>query len=447
MDGFKVIDGGKNPKHNQDNNPGRSDNPTLFDALDGEKPVDELDADTIPSWLSATPTPAAPSQEPQLSAQERRWAWAEIDLEAIKHNLKAIRKRIGPGIKIMAVVKDEGYGHGAVPVAKAALNNGASFLGVSTVDEGIALRRAGITAPVIILAEPPIASIPAILHYQLIPAIDTMEFALALGEESSAQNKVTPFHLKVDTGMNRLGVHHSDAGDFLRTISFHSGLELQGVFTHFATADEQDTYEFKLQLDRFNSALETIRYMGINPGIVHAANSAAAIRYKVASFNMVRIGIALYGLHPCELTRGVIDLHPAMSVHARVSYVKPVSVGEGVSYNLTYRSPGSVRIATVPIGYGDGLSRVLSNRMDVLVKGRLCPQVGNICMDMCMFEINMRSSGRVPRIDVEIGDEVLIIGRDGDTELTIDNMARTLGTNTYDICCRFGLRLEKVYSE
>jgi alanine racemase len=384
-------------------------------------------------------------QNREYAAPERRWAWVEIDREAIRYNLKRFRRTLGPDVKMLAVVKADGYGHGAVESARVALSTGAAILGVSSVDEGIELRRAGIAAPILILAEPPIEAIPLVLQHQLISAIYNMEFALALGETASAQGRVSPYHLKIDTGMNRVGVHHSDAGDFLRTISFHRGLELQGVFTHFATADDVDTYEFRRQLERFDQALAVIRYMGVDPGIVHAANTSAAIRYKQAHYDMVRLGIGIYGLHPSEVTKQMIELRPAMSVRARVSFLKAVPVGEGVSYSHTYRSPGNVLIATLPIGYGDGLSRVLSNRMDVLINGRRLPQVGNICMDMMMVEINQRSSALNPRTKIELGDEAIIVGKSGNESITLDDMAKMIGTINYELACRFGLRLDRVF--
>ena len=386
-------------------------------------------------------------QNREFAAPERRWAWVEIDREAIRKNLKRFRKHLGPDVKIMAVVKADGYGHGAAECARTALATGASMLGVSSVDEGIALRRVGIAAPVLILAEPPQEAIPLVLQYQLIPAVYNMGFALALGEMADSQGRSALYHLKIDTGMNRVGIHHSDAGDFLRTISFHRGLDLQGVFTHFAAADDSDAFEFKQQLNRFEEALATIRYMGISPGIIHAANTAATIRFKKAHYDMVRVGIGMYGLHPSEVTQPILELHPAMSVHARISYIKPVTVGEGVGYSLTYRSPGNVQIATLPIGYGDGLSRILSNKMDVLVKGRRFPQVGNICMDMLMFEINLRASALNPRPSIEMGDEAIIVGKSEKEIITLDEMAKTLGTINYELACRFGMRLDRVFTE
>lgn len=378
---------------------------------------------------------------------DNRWAWVQIDKEAIRFNLKRFRKHLGPDVKIMAVVKADGYGHGAVQCAKTALATGATFLGVATVDEGIKLRQNDIAAPILILSEPPLASIPLLLQFKLIPTVYTMEFVLALGEAADAQGHTVPFHLKVDTGMNRVGIHYSDAGDFLRTINFHRGLELQGVFTHFATADDVDTFVFTQQLKRFEEALATIRYMGVDPGIIHAANTAAAIRYRQSHYNMVRLGIGMYGLHPSEVTRSLMELHPAMSVHARVNYLKPVAVGQGVSYSHTYRSPGNVLIGTLPLGYADGVERILSNRMDVLIKGKRFPQVGTICMDMLMFEANLRSSALNPRPELEVGDEAIIIGTSGAEQISLDDMAQALGTINYELACRFGLRLERLFVE
>lgn len=390
---------------------------------------------------------------PDLAPHQKRWAWAEINREAIRNNLKTMRKHIGPDTIILTVVKDNAYGHGAVEVARAALGAGSRYLGVSTVAEGVELRKAGIDAPILVLSEPPTDTVFTLIQYDLVVAVYTTDFVLALGEAASAAGVIAPFHLKIDTGMNRIGVHYSDAADFLRTISFHEGLEHQGTFTHFATADTEDSFSFQTQLDRFEQALETIRYMGMDPGIVHAANSAAAIRYKKAHFDMVRIGIATYGLHPSELTRSLIRLEPAMSIYARVTDIKQVPIGEGVSYGLSYRSPGGVEIATIPLGYGDGLSRALSGKIHFLVEGHSYPQVGAICMDMCMFEVNprpdisnifnaQRSAGRKP---VEYGSDVVVVGKSGELEITMEELAAQMNTINYEMTCLFGRRLERFY--
>lgn len=388
-----------------------------------------------------------------LPPHEKRWAWIEVDRDAIRTNLKTIRKHIGPDTMMLTVVKADGYGHGAVEVARVALSAGSTYIGVADINEGVELRQGGIKAPILVLSEPPTTSVEAILQHDLIPAVCTTEFALALGEAASARGVIAPFHLKVDTGMNRIGVHHLDAGDFLRTISFHEGLEHEGTFTHFATADTADSFNVKLQLERFESTLENIRYMGMSPGITHAANSAATMRYKSTHFDMVRIGIAAYGLHPSEHTREYMRLRPAMSIYARVSYIKPVPLGEGVSYGFGYRSPGGVEIATIPIGYGDGLSRMLSNRMSVLVNGHSYKQVGAICMDLCMFEVGTRADisnlynaqRSAERPPVEYGNRVVLVGRSGNLEITLDDLAAQMGTINYDLACMFGRRLERLY--
>ncbi|MBQ1448584.1 MAG: alanine racemase, partial [Coriobacteriales bacterium] len=329
-----------------------------------------------------------------------RWAWAEIDLDAIKANVREVRKKVGRDRRICAVVKADAYGHGAPRVARAALAAGADVLAIATVDEGVRLREEGIgyEVPILMLSEPPISAIPVILDHRITPAVTTLDFALMLGEEADRRGEVADFHLKVNTGMNRIGILYNEAVEFLDTISFHRGLHLAGTFTHFATADENGDWDFREQLSRFTDAVNGMREAGFDPGIVHCANSASIIRYPEAYFDMVRMGIILYGLHPSQVTYGMMMLTPAMSIHARVTHVKEPPVGEGVSYGLTYRVPGNTQIATLPIGYADGLHRALSGKMDVLYHGKRMPQVGRICMDQMMFEVDSRQSmfDRVP---------------------------------------------------
>ncbi len=389
-------------------------------------------------------------RDPELSLadfdpRDLRWSWVEVERKAIIHNVREFKKRIGPRPMVLATVKADAYGHGAVQCAKIALSAGATWLGVATVEEGVELRQAGIDDPILILSQPPAASIPVLLAYRIVPAVYTVEFAIALGEVAAAHGLVADFHLAVNTGMNRIGVWFSDVGEFVSTISFHKGLNMQGVFTHFATADCQEDYAFRLQLKRFQEAVACIRDAGVKPKIVHCANSAAGIRYKDSYFDMARLGISMYGLHPSGVTHGMMDLMPAMSVHARVTAVNKVPVGEGVSYGLNYRSPGGVKIATIPMGYADGLPRVLSGKMNVLFKGKLLPQVGNICMDQCMFEVDLRSTLLTHAVDVEIGDDVLLVGRQGEHCISLDAIAAQLGTINYEVACRFGMRMPRVY--
>ena len=296
-----------------------------------------------------------------------RGAWVEVDLNAIAHNIRVIRKRVGLDRQIMAIVKADGYGHGSVHVARTALKAGVDQLAVSSVEEGVELREHGIEAPILVLSQPPMRAIPYVLAYDLIPTVITEEFALALGEEADLNGMVAKYHLAIDTGMNRIGVRWDEVVEFARQISFHRALDLVGTFTHFATADCPGTIDFERQVKRFSEAVNALRAAGINPGIVHAANSAAAIRYPEVQLDMVRLGISLYGFYPCPEAYPMIDLKPAMSVKARITDVKTLPVGEGVSYGLNYRSPGAVKICTMPIGYADGFRRGLSGRTDVLL--------------------------------------------------------------------------------
>lgn len=381
-----------------------------------------------------------------IPERDRRWSWVEVDLSAIRHNAIAVKKRLAPGVRLMAVVKADAYGHGAVQCARTALNSGAEYLGVATVDEAVQLREALVGAPILILGEPPASSIPLLLAYKIMPAVYTPEFAIQYAEAADALNLRAPFHLKVNTGMNRIGVRFDEVVAFMHQVGFHRALELVGTFTHFATADCAETLDFHIQAKRFIEAIDALRGAGIDPGIVHAANSAAAIRYPEVHFDMVRLGISLYGFHPCPETYAMIDLRPAMSVHARITDTKLVPMSEGVSYGLHYRSPGSVKICTVPIGYADGLRRGLSGNTDFIFEGRALRQVGNICMDQCMFEVDLRTYGTRKRLDPQIGDEVLIVGAAGDAVVTIDEMAEKLDTIQHEIAIGFGCsRMPRIY--
>ena len=375
-----------------------------------------------------------PEKLATIPEKDRRWAWLEIDLNAIRHNASAVKKMIGSGRHMMAVVKADAYGHGAVRVAKTALNSGADYLGVATVDEGIKLREGLVNAPILMLAEPPASAIPLLLAYKIMPAVYSPEFAIKYAEAADSMGLRAPYHLAINTGMNRIGVRWDEVVNFMHQIGFHRALELEGVFTHFATADCPETLDFHIQAKRY-----------INPGIVHCANSAAAIRYPDVRFDMVRLGIGLYGYQPCPETTPLIELRPAMSVHARITDTRLVPMSEGVSYGLNYRSPGSVKICTVPVGYGDGLRRGLSSRTDFLVDGVRCRQVGNICMDQCMFEVDLRSYARRRRVDPQVGDEVLIVGQQGDAMVTIEEMCETLNTIPHELCIGFAQRMPRYY--
>lgn len=376
-----------------------------------------------------------------------RWSWLEINLAALRKNVRALRNLTPQNCKTMCVIKADAYGHGAIEVAKACKAAGADMFGVATLDEGIELRDAGFNDPILILSEPPLEAIDALLTYGIMPSICTSEFALAMGEKAAARKMSAPYHLKVDTGMNRIGVNHLDAKDFLSYIDFHKGLKLQGIFTHFATADNPNDWDFALQLKRFVECLKEIHEAGFDTGIVHCCNSAGTILHPEAHFDMVRLGTAMYGLYPSEECARHITLDPVMSVHARATFVKRPQIGEGVSYGLTYRLAKQVQIATAPIGYADGLPRRASNGIDVLYRGKRCQQVGTICMDQCMIEVDSNIARRDPLEPIEIGDELIFVGTMGNEHISMEELARKTNSINIELSSLFGIRLARVYTQ
>lgn len=397
----------------------------------------QLDDDLVPRF--------DPEKLAGIPERDRRWSWLEIDLNAIRHNTAALRRGLARNTRLMAVVKADAYGHGAVKSAKTMLNSGADYLGVASVDEAIQLREAYVNAPILVLAEPPLESIPLLLGYKVMPSIYTAEFAVCYAEAADAFGLRAPFHLKVNTGMNRIGVHHGEVIPFLRQIGFHRALELAGTYTTFATADAAETLDFYVQSKRFSECVAEMRNAGVNPGVVHAANSAAALRYPEAHLDMVRAGLALYGHHPCPDTRGRIDLRPAMSVHARITDARALPMSEGVGYGMGYRSAGSVKSCTVPLGYADGLRRELSGKIDFLVDGMRFRQVGAIGMDQCMFEVDLRTYAARRRVDPQMGDAVVVVGRQGDAEVLMEDLCSACNAVPYELLVGFGRGLPKLY--
>lgn len=384
---------------------------------------------------------------PLTSEPVDRWAWVEIDLNAVRKNTRALKGLLKRGTKLMCAVKADAYGHGAVECTKAMKSAGADQFAVATVAEGVELRKAGIEWPILMLSQPPEGAIDTIVAYDIMPSVYTSEFALAYGERAAAVGKVGKYHLALDTGMTRIGVLPEDALEFRHAISFHRGLSCAGTFTHFATADNVQDWDFQLQARRFMQTVEALQDAGHEVGLVHCDNTPGLILHPELHNDMCRAGIGLYGLQPAETTAPRISLTPVMSVRARVTRAIYPAVGEGVSYGLNFRIPTPhVQIATIPIGYADGLSRTLSGRMDVLAHGKRARQVGNICMDQCMFAVDANPVRSYRRgTPVAEGDLVTIIGEDGDECITADEMARLRGTINYEVTCNFGMRLEKVY--
>lgn len=381
---------------------------------------------------------------PSSKEPATRWAWVEIDQGALRRNTRAFKNLLGYGKRLCCVVKADAYGHGAVQCAKIMHATGADMFAVATVSEGVQLREGGIKSPILVLNEPPIDACDTLLEYQIMPSVYSSEFALAYGERAVEMGCVGKYHMAIETGMNRIGVHFTDVLEFRREIDFHRGIECDGVFTHFATADDPDGWDYRLQCTRFSEAVAAMKDAGFECGIVHCSNTPASMLDHSMQFDMIRAGIGLYGLQPCEKSASIMPLEPVMSVRARVTRTIHPAMGEGVGYGFTFRVPRArVQVCTIPIGYADGLSRTLSNKMDVLYRGQRIRQVGNICMDQCMVAIQQTPARQMP--EAEVGDLITIVGKDGDAVITMDEMARLRGTINYEVVCGFGMRLEKIY--
>ena len=381
---------------------------------------------------------------PSSKEPATRWAWVEIDQGALRRNTRAFKNLLGYGKRLCCVVKADAYGHGAVQCAKIMHATGADMFAVATVSEGVQLREGGIKSPILVLNEPPIDACDTLLEYQIMPSVYSSEFALAYGERAVEMGCVGKYHMAIETGMNRIGVHFTDVLEFRREIDFHRGIECDGVFTHFATSDDPDGWDYRLQCTRFSEAVAAMKDAGFECGIVHCSNTPASMLDHSMQFDMIRAGIGLYGLQPCEKSAPIMPLEPVMSVRARVTRTIHPAMGEGVGYGFTFRVPRArVQVCTIPVGYADGLSRTLSNKMDVLYRGQRIRQVGNICMDQCMVAIQQTPARQMP--EAEVGDLITIVGKDGDAVISMDEMARLRGTINYEVACGFGMRLEKVY--
>jgi alanine racemase len=361
-----------------------------------------------------------------------RPAWAEVDLAAIRHNVGVVRQAAGAAA-VCAVVKADGYGHGSVRVARAALQSGASWLAVALVEEGIVLREAGIDAPILLLSQPPDFAAPELLANRLTPTVYTPAGIQALGDAAAS---VVHVHLKVDTGMHRVGASTEDAVALARLVHEHPRLELAAVWTHFAVADEPARADVtRAQQRRFEDACAAIEAAGVPVPMRHAANAAGTL-YARAVYDLVRPGIALYGYapnpdEPC-------DLRPALSLKARVSHAKVLDAGERLSYGLRYELRERSLVATVPLGYADGVPRRLGETGgEVLIGGRRRPIAGNVTMDQILVDCGGGA-------EVSVGDEVVLLGRQGDERVTADEWAGRLGTISYEILCGIGPRVPRV---
>jgi alanine racemase len=371
-----------------------------------------------------------------------RPAWAEVDLGAVRHNVALLAALVAPA-RLCAVVKAAGYGHGSVPVARAAIDGGASWLAVAMVEEGAVLRRHGVDAPILVLSEPPLDSFDDVVALGLTPTVYTQE-GLEAAAKAVAGVGAEPLavHVKVDTGMHRVGASPADAAGVVSAVRARAELALGGVWTHFAVADEPDNPFTDQQCDRFQAVLDELDAAGARPPLVHAANSAGALAHARSRFDLVRCGIAVYGVAPSPALAGldaVARLRPALSLRARVSFVKRVGPGEAVSYGLRRPLEREATIATVPVGYADGVPwRLGVTGGEVLIGGRRRPLAGSVTMDQILVDCG-DDTGVLP------GDEVVLLGRQGTDEISAWDWAERTGTIAYEILCGIGPRVPKIY--
>lgn len=384
---------------------------------------------------------AAPAGAPTPAGAYRvRPAWAEVDLAAIRRNASVLRSMAAPA-ELCAVVKAGGYGHGAVEAAGAALAGGASRLAVALVEEGRELRAAGITAPVLILSEPPAEAMAEVVAASLTPTLYTRPGleALRLAVAARPAGRPFPVHVKVDTGMHRVGAPEEEAVDLAARVAADPTLELEGFWTHLAVSDEVDHSFNRTQFDRYDAALARLASLGVRPAIRHASNSGGTLWHPRGRYDMVRCGIALYGLSPVGTEPAIPELTPAMALKARVSYVKVVAAGERLSYGLRYELARESVVATVPLGYADGIPRRLSaSGGEVLIGGRRRRLAGTVTMDQILVDCG-------PGAEVAVGDEVVLIGRQGEQTVGAWEWAAATGTIAYEVVCGISGRVPRVH--
>jgi alanine racemase len=362
--------------------------------------------------------------------------WAEIDLAALRHNMHALRA-LASNSEVMGVVKGYAYGHGNPSCAAAMVEAGASRLGVARVAEALHLRQAGIEVPIHVFTEPPPEAVAALVRFDIIPTVYTQAFASALSDAARTFDKTVAVHVKIDTGMHRVGMAPDHVVDALRAIRSLGHLSIEGAWSHLAVADVPDHPFTRKQLDLFTDIVGQMERAGFPLRYRHLANSAATLSLPDAHFDIVRCGVAAYGLWPGVELVGIADLHPVMTLKARVNMVKQLPAGNALSYGLNYELKDYSRVVTVPIGYADGYDRGFSGLAEVLIGGRRYRVSGAVCMDQFMVDVGMS--------DVEVGEIVTLIGRDGNEHITAEELAKTVGTINYEVTSRIGARVPRLY--
>ena len=373
-----------------------------------------------------------------VSRSQQQRAWININHQAFIHNIQAIKSLLAPNTKFMAVIKADAYGHGVISVANTILKNGVDAVAIATLSEGIELRENGVKAPILILgAINAVEEVEQIVEYNLEPTICTTEQASIFTDYLASISTPLKVHLKLDTGMSRLGTNWEHALPFVRSVQECKYLDIRSIYSHLATADDEDPTFMELQLSRFEQTIANLKSANIDIPLLHFANSAATLYDRQYHYDMVRVGLALYGAYPAPHLRSKVKLIPPLEVKARITQIKTLPANTGVSYSHTYKTEKETKIAIVGIGYADGVPRLLSNRMEVIVGGELAPQIGNITMDQLMIDIT-----NIPNL--RVGEVVTLLGQEGDLEISADDWANTIGTISWEIFCGFKNRLPRI---
>ncbi|MCE5212158.1 MAG: alanine racemase [Deltaproteobacteria bacterium] len=372
-----------------------------------------------------------------LKKEQKYRSWVEVDLDHFIGNLKEIKRLIGPKVDFMMTVKADAYGHGAIEISNVALKNGARMLGVANADEGVQLRISGIEAPIVILGPSTTAEIEQIIKYNLTPSVSDLVFARKLNTALVKSGRKLPVHIEVDTGMGRGGTMHTEAVKLVLDMSGLSSLKLEGIFSHFASSEKMISYN-DMQWKYFSDLLADIEYRGIRIPVHHIDNSGAILNYPAYKLNMVRPGIMTYGIYPSPENESKARLAPVMSFKTSIVLLKDFPAGYGIGYNSTFVTSRPTRIATIPVGYGDGYAFILSNKGEALIRGRRAPIVGRISMDMCTIDVT-----HIP--DCRVGDEVVLLGRQGKEYISANEIAAKAQTISYEVLCALGKRAPRIF--
>ncbi len=373
--------------------------------------------------------------------------YATVDLDAIRFNVNSIRQHVNQEaktpVKIMAVVKADGYGHGAIPVSREIEKLNIDYIAVAIYQEGVQLREEGINVPILVLGNTHEDAFDMLIRYDLTQTVYSIQLAEQLNRFAEKCGQPIRIHVKVDTGMGRLGFRLLGQGaeqtvQEIVQLTQWNYLNCEGIFTHFAKADEVDEVYTKEQVKLFATVLDQLKERGIEFPFVHASNSAGLIEHTYARFNMVRAGIAMYGLYPAKFMNKALELKPALAIHSRIIFVKEVEKGESISYGGVFKTQRPSKIATIPIGYADGYSRALSNKGRVLIRGQYAPIVGRICMDQLMVDVT-------DIVDVTEGDDVVLIGKSGNQHIYVEELAEHMQTVHYEVLCLIGKRVPRIY--